>query len=186
MEYYGGKEMAASFRTVRGNTLKIAEEIPEDKYDFKPSGDTRTVRQLLTHIALIPTIQTHILTSKITEMKDVPFMQLVGKMTAEESMPRTKAEILALLKSEGDRFASLLESLPESTLAERVAPPPGAPQGPRSRFEMLLSVKEHEMHHRAQLMTMQRMIGLVPHLTRQMMERVAQMHAQARPAGQTH
>ena len=31
------------------------------------------------------------------------------------------------------------------------------------------------MHHRGQLMTMQRMIGLVPHLTRQMQERMAQM-----------
>ena len=39
---------------------------------------------------------------------------------------------------------------------------------------MLLSPKEHEMHHRAQLMVMQRMIGLVPHLTRQMQERIAQ------------
>jgi len=38
---------------------------------------------------------------------------------------------------------------------------------------MLLGVKEHEMHHRAQLMLMQRMVGLVPHLTRQMQERFA-------------
>ena len=34
MTYYGGKELAAAFRTVRDNTIKIAEEIPEDKYDF--------------------------------------------------------------------------------------------------------------------------------------------------------
>ena len=34
--------------------------------------------------------------------------------------------------------------------------------------------KEHELHHRAQLMTVQRMIGLVPHITRQMQERMAQ------------
>ena len=33
------------------------------------------------------------------------------------------------------------------------------------------------MHHRGQLMTMQRMIGQVPHLTRQMQERMAQMAA---------
>ena len=39
------------------------------------------------------------------------------------------------------------------------------------------------MHHRAQLMTMQRMIGLVPHLTRQMQERMAQMQAAAATAG---
>ena len=56
--------------------------------------------------------------------------------------------------------------------------PPGATPATKSRFEMLLGVKEHEMHHRAQLMTLQRMIGQVPHLTRQMQERMAAMMAQ--------
>ena len=56
--------------------------------------------------------------------------------------------------------------------------------GTKTRFEMLLSPKEHEMHHRAQLMTIQRMIGQVPHLTRQMQERMAQMQQQAQTAGQ--
>jgi uncharacterized damage-inducible protein DinB len=47
---------------------------------------------------------------------------------------------------------------------------------------MLLSPKEHEMHHRGQLMMLERMVGVVPHLTRQQMERMAQMQAAA--AGQ--
>ena len=55
--------------------------------------------------------------------------------------------------------------------------PPGAQPPTKSRFEMLLGAKEHEMHHRAQLMTLQRMIGQVPHLTRQMQERMAQASA---------
>ena len=49
----------------------------------------------------------------------------------------------------------------------------------KSRFEMLLGPKEHEMHHRGQLMLVQRMLGKVPHLTRQMQERVAAMKAAA-------
>jgi uncharacterized damage-inducible protein DinB len=57
--------------------------------------------------------------------------------------------------------------------------PPGAEPAVKTRFEMLLGVKEHEMHHRAQLMTIQRMIGQVPHLTRQMQERMASATAQA-------
>jgi uncharacterized damage-inducible protein DinB len=36
---------------------------------------------------------------------------------------------------------------------------------------MLLGAKEHEMHHRAQLMVVQRMIGIVPHLTRARQQR---------------
>jgi uncharacterized damage-inducible protein DinB len=99
---------------------------------------------------------------------------------ANEAKPRTKEEIIALLKSERDKFASLLEGTSESFLSERVSLPPGADPASRSRFEMLLSAKEHEMHHRAQLMTLQRMIGITPHLTRQMQERMAQMQAQAR------
>ena len=42
---------------------------------------------------------------------------------------------------------------------------------------MILSVKEHEMHHRGQVMLVQRMLGIVPHLTRQREERMAQTRA---------
>ena len=51
MTYYGGKELAHSFRTVRNNTIQTAEEIPEDKYGFAPAPGTRTVAQTLAHIA---------------------------------------------------------------------------------------------------------------------------------------
>jgi len=42
---------------------------------------------------------------------------------------------------------------------------------------MLLSAKEHEMHHRAQLMLIERLLGIVPHLTRQMQAWIAEMQA---------
>ena len=51
MNYYGAKDLAAAFRTVRNNTLIVAEEIPEDKYGYRPAEGTRTVGELLTHIA---------------------------------------------------------------------------------------------------------------------------------------
>jgi uncharacterized damage-inducible protein DinB len=76
-----------------------------------------------------------------------------------------------LLKIEGDRFASFLEGLKEDFLSEVLE----MPFGKKTRFEMLLGPKEHEMHHRAQLMVVERMLGIVPHLTRQMQERMAEM-----------
>ena len=63
-------------------------------------------------------------------------------------------------------------------LAEQVAMPPGAEPASKSCFEMILSVKEHEMHHRGQLMLIERMIGVVPHLTREMQARFASAAAQ--------
>ena len=177
MTYYGAKDIAAAFRQVRSNTIQIANEIPEDKYGFKPSPESRSIGQTLVHIALGPGFQFHIQSNKINDLKLVNFPELMKGVMAEEAKPRTKAQTLAFLTSEGDRFASFVESLSESFLAEQVAMPPGATPATKSRFEMLLSPKEHEMHHRAQVMTMQRMIGQVPHLTRQMQERMAQMAA---------
>ena len=177
MTYYGGKEMAASFRTVRENTLKIAEEIPEEKYSFTPANESRTIGQTLNHIALGPGFQFHIHGNKVTDLKTLNFPEMMKNIQTEEAKTRTKAETIAFLKAEGEKFATFLEGLQESFLGEQVAMPPGATPATKSRFEMLLGAKEHEMHHRAQLMTIQRMIGQVPHLTRQMQERMAQMAA---------
>jgi len=183
MTYYGGKQLADAFRTVRGNTIKIAEEIPENKYDFTPVPECRSIGRTLAHVAMSSGLQHHIHSNKISELKNVNFMEVFQGYAAEEAKPRTKAELIELLKTEGDKFAAFLESLPESFLAETVAMTPGMP-GPatKSRFEMLLSPKEHEMHHRGQLMTIQRMIGQVPHLTRQFQERMAQSQAAAAQA----
>jgi uncharacterized damage-inducible protein DinB len=185
MTYYGGKQLADAFRTVRGNTLKIAEEIPEDKYNFQPANECRSIGKLLTHIGLSTSIQHHIQSNKVTDLANVDFPKVFGGIVADEAKPRTKAEIIQLLKTDGDAFAAFLEGLPESFLSETVKMPAGAP-GPatKTRFEMLLGPKEHEMHHRGQLMTIQRMIGQVPHLTRQFQERMAQAQAAAaQPAG---
>ena len=51
MTYYGGKELAAAFRTVRDNTIKIAEEIPDHKYGFKPAPDRKSTRLNSSHSA---------------------------------------------------------------------------------------------------------------------------------------
>ena len=47
---------------------------------------------------------------------------------------------------------------------------------------MLQGVKEHEMHHRAQLFLIERMIGIVPHLTRARQQRQAATLASDRRA----
>src|SRR5205085_8348736 len=103
-----------------------------------------------------------------------------SRIRALEEKPRSKADIIALLNAEGERFASWLESLSPAFLSETFTDPTG--QNPRTRFESLLSPKEHEMHHRGQLMLIERMLGVVPHLTRQRDERARQRAAAARPS----
>jgi hypothetical protein len=118
---YGARELAASFRTVRGNTIQIAREIPEDRYGFQPAPDMRTVGRLLVHIAVAPVLQRHIHEHRATDLTQVNFTDLLRRAVSEEAKPRGKAEIVALLE---------------------------------------------------------RMPGIVPHLTRQMEQRMSQRQAQ--------
>ena len=178
MTYYGPKELAASFRTVRKNTIQIAEEIPEERYDFRAAPDTRSVAETLVHIAIVPRVpeQIHFIERRNT-LVGFDFLAFIGKLAAEEQAPRSKAAILDLLRTEGEKFAKLLDGVTENFLAERVEYPQGMLPPIKSRFEMLLGAKEHEMHHRGQLMLIERMIGITPHLTRHLQERVAAMKA---------
>jgi uncharacterized damage-inducible protein DinB len=178
MNCYGAKELAASFRTVRKNTLQIANEIPEDKYSFRPVEGTRTVGELLTHIAFASKFNEKInLTEKRTNMEGFDFMAFMGPLMAEQAKPRTKAEIIALLETSGEAYAKMLEPLTDEFLAEAITMPPGGAPPSRSRMDMLLSTKEHEMHHRGQLMLIERMLGITPHLTREHQARMAAMQA---------
>jgi len=182
MTYYDGTNLARSFRQVRMNTIQIAEEIPEQHFGFRAGPDVRTVAQLLTHIAFGPRFQLHVHTTGVTDLKQVNFAELLQLNAAEEARTRSKRELIDLLKTEGERFAGYVEPLGQEFLGQPVAMPPGANPTHKSRFEMLLSPKEHEMHHRGQLMLIQRMVGVVPHLTRQMQERMAARAAAAAAA----
>jgi uncharacterized damage-inducible protein DinB len=102
-------------------------------------------------------------------MAGFDFPTLMQRLKAEEKAPRTKEQTLELLRTSGEKWAGWLETLTEDFLAEQVAMPPGGTPASRSRFDMVLSVKEHEMHHRGQLMLIER---IVPHLTREMQARV--------------
>ena len=177
MNYYGAKELAAAFRTVRKNTIVIAEEIGEEHYGFRPAAGSRTVGETLLHIAVVPRMQHQIhAVDNLSDLSKFDFMTFMGGMIMVEKKPHTKAQTIALLTEEGERFAGWLETLTDEYLGQRVLMPQGMGTD-KSRFEMLLGPKEHEMHHRAQLMVAERLLGLTPHFTRQMEERIAAMQA---------
>ena len=178
MNHYGAKELAASFRTVRKNTILTAQDIPEEKYSFRPAPDTRSVAELLSHIALGFNFGFLIHKERRKNLDGINFLEMMQRMSAEEKAPRSKEQILELLRANGETWAGFVEGLSDDFLAERVELPAGAVPPSRSRFDMILSVKEHEMHHRGQLMLIERIIGNVPHLTRDMQARHAAAAAQ--------
>lgn len=168
MQNYGATQMADSWRTVRKNTIRIAEEIPADQYGFQATPDTMTVAQILAHLASYThwVEQVHFVERK-TEVTGPDFGRYLGEGGAMAAALTTKEAIVDALTARGESFARHLDAMTASQLDELVA----LPGSSKSRFELLLGVKEHEMHHRAQLMVMQRLLGMVPHLTRARQQR---------------
>jgi len=177
---YGGKQMAESFRTVRKNTITLAEEIPADKYDFRPAPGVRSVGEQLAHITVSSRWQIEVHSERLAFVDFPTFTRRLALAAAEEQALRTKDEILAALREDGETFASFLDRADDEMLQEEVGFPPPVQPSTKTRFELLLGAKEHEMHHRAQLMLVQRMLGIVPHITRQ---RAAHVAAATAPKG---
>jgi len=174
--------MAASFRTVRKNTIIIAEEIGEEHYGFRPTPETRSVAQLLMHIALVPSIQEQIhAIERRASLVGFDFPTFMTRILDEEKRALPKTKIIEFLQTEGDRFAGWMEGVSDEFLSERVTMPPGMMPPTKTRFEMLSAPKEHEMHHRGQLMLIERLLGIVPHMTREMLARFAAMATAPRP-----
>ena len=175
MTVYGGKELAKAFRTVRKNTIQVAEDIPEEKYGHVAAPECRPVGKMLAHIAISSRFWDEVHKKRRTTLAGMDFAGLMQQSEADEAKTRSKKEIIELLRKDGDEFAAWLETLTPEFLAEMVSEPDG--KTARSRFDWLLGAKEHEMHHRAQLMLIERQLGIVPHLTRERQERMAQMRA---------
>jgi len=174
---YGAQQLSANFRTVRGNTIQVAHDIPDHNYDHSPADGARTVRQMLTHVALSTRLWIDMHAGGSTDITTFDFLAYGGRMRDAEATTRSKSEIIELLEKEGEAFAAFLGGLSDAQLSEQVLGNGAAGKVHKSRLEMLLSAKEHEMHHRAQLMLIERQLGVVPHLTRQMQARMAQIAA---------
>jgi uncharacterized damage-inducible protein DinB len=176
MTYYGASDLARSFRIVRKNTLAIAEEIPVEMYDFRPTPECRSVREILVHIAVSSqgNYRGHAV-RKITTFIGIDFPTLIKERQEQEKQLAAvpKAQLIEVLRTDGENWGTYLDTVPEEELAVILPFPEPAVPPAKSRFEMFLSTKEHEMHHRAQLMVFERLLGLVQHLTRERLARMA-------------
>ena len=183
MTYYDGKHLADAFRTVRRNTIQTAQDIPEEKYGFAAADGTMTVAAMLAHVAASTNFHYTVhAVDKKSHISMEDFGAYIGQGKQIEASLTTKAAIVDALTSRGDQFAAFLESLTQADLAQVVTFPAGLQPPSKSRFEMLLGAKEHEMHHRAKMMVIERLLGIVPHLTRARQQRTAAAAAAAAPA----
>jgi len=88
---YTGKDLARSFRDVRGNTITIAEEIPAEKYTFQAAPGVRSVASLLAHIALTPRFQLTTHSNRVVDLATINFADLIASCSGLKATPTRRS-----------------------------------------------------------------------------------------------
>ena len=127
-------------------TIEVAEAMPADKYDFKPTEEQQTFKEQLLHI----------LSNMIWLSSDY-----LGEEKFEKDLKSTdytKEEILNLLK-EGFAFAkNAVDQVEDAQLEEEVK----FFAGPMVKRQILTLMNDHVTHHRGQLDVYLRLNGIKP------------------------
>src|SRR5260221_8923610 len=98
---YGGKELASAFRTVRKNTIQVAEDIPESQYGHVATPECHSVARKLTHIALATRIWDEIhRKQRLTTMAGIYILERRILLVSMEAQTSFKSEISDCLPSD--------------------------------------------------------------------------------------
>ncbi len=125
--------------------VAMAEDFPEDKYDFKPTPAQRTFAEQLLHVSATDTAQ-----GQKPRYPDDP----------KRDGLKTKAEIVAFVKKCVDDGAAVIKSKGDKGLTEWITEPESKQQVQIS--DLAYGLTEHSGEHYGQLVVYYRVAGLVP------------------------
>ncbi len=156
------EETLEAWEHVRKGVLEEAENIPDDRYDFRPADESRSVSTLLLHIVgsgLVMTGELGREDGDFTRQSYPEHMEEHAGHLPEEPSPGELRELLTLTYAEG---AARLRATGDLRMLQMIRRFDGTPG---TRLAWLNHGIAHEMYHRGQLALCARLMGHVPALT---------------------
>lgn len=144
------KELLASWNRAAADIIDVAEAMPEDRYDFKPTPEVRTFADQLVHVAGI--VQR--------------FIDDARGIKGEPEHPHgrvAKAEVVRLLKDTFQAGGGVIASLTDAQAVEQVKLPFGDRMA--SRYGFWTAPLQQVANHYGQLVVYLRLNGIVPPAT---------------------
>jgi uncharacterized damage-inducible protein DinB len=144
------QSVSEQWNDVGRKLIAMAEDFPEDKYDFKPTPEQRTFAEQLLHAA----------------GSNYFFINIAKgeKPPAEENAPRskykTKADVVAFVKKSFEDGAAVIKAKGDAGLQGFMVDPFENQQV--RMFEWAYGFAEHSGEHYGQLVVYYRVAGLVP------------------------
>lgn len=156
-------EALEAWADVRAGVIAEAENIPADRYDFRPTDEVRSVSELLRHIMEVSEMMVGELARERTNFHRLPLPELVERHAGAIASLEGKEELLRALSetlAQGRERLGEVGELHMLQLIERFDGELG------TRLAWLNHGISQEMYHRGQLCTYQRLMDITPALTK--------------------
>jgi hypothetical protein len=130
--------------------VAMAEDLPEDKYDYKPHPDSRSFVAQLLHVSASMYYFTDVAQGRKVRYADDP----------SRDQLKTKVQVVAFVKKSVDDGANLIKAKGDAGMTAVIQYPETNEQHRLS--ELAYSVIEHSGEHYGQLVVYYRINGMVP------------------------
>lgn len=161
------EETLDAWEDVRFGLIAELENIPAEKFDFRPTPEVRTVRALVQHILEVAMMMTGELTREDTNFRRAPWPELLAMYAGPAYEAHTKDELIALLKSTFHEAVEKFRQVGELHMLQFITRLDGR-KG--TRLAWLQHGIAQEMYHRGQITLYERLLGIEPALTRRIRE----------------
>jgi len=158
------EETLEAWRDVREGIVEEVRNIPAEEFGFRPAPGTKSVCELIQHILEVSMMMTGELTREDTDLKRLPWPDLLAEYARDAHEATTKAELLGLLDAQMHDAERRFREVGELALMQYLERFDGKPG---TKMQWLHHGIAQEMYHRGQLALYARLLGLTPALTQQ-------------------
>ena len=164
------EQVLDSWRTIRQDTAAAVEDFPAGEMDYKPTPDVATFREIARHILDASDGLTGMLLDGDENFAGSDFRERLKPHMRALPADAGPAELAGALRESVAQRTEQLAARP-AEFFERIITRFDGQQV--TRLEMVQTIKEHELTHRAQLFMYLRLKGIVPATTRRRLAKQA-------------
>jgi uncharacterized damage-inducible protein DinB len=164
------EEALESWEDARLGFIDEVRNIPASQWDYRPTPDVKSVRELAVHILEVAMMMTGELTRDDGDFRRAPFPKLLKMSAGRAYRAKTRGELLRLLKSQLREGQKEFQTAGEVHMLQRIRRFDGQ-MG--TRLAWLFHGVDQEMYHRGQITVYARLLGLEPALTQRIRGRKA-------------
>ena len=158
------EESLEAWEDARLGAYEEARNIPARHWDYRPTPDVRSVRELVIHILEVALLMTGELARQDTDFHREAWPKMLDRYATPAYAANTRGDLLRLMKTQLKEGVETFRQVGELHMLQLIKRFDGEAG---TRLAWLNHGIAQEMYHRGQLTTYARLLGIEPALTKQ-------------------